>query len=151
MFAQGLRQEFNYHMTSNAQAQSLMTAERALHEESLDSHTPRWQHILDMTTKGAEEEIEQERTNNVELANDLNDLRLQLQEAETQLKEWDDWYDSGVFAPTEEKEGGEEEESGAATFAATKPLLPQFLRLEWKCRTTQTSWFTSLSYLLFSR
>ena len=73
-------------------------AERALHEESLDSHTARWQQVLDMTTRGAEEEIEQERTNNVELANDLNNLRLQLQEAEVQLKEWDDSYDSGVFA-----------------------------------------------------
>ena len=77
-----------------------------------------------MTTRGAEEEIEQERTNNVELVNNLNDLRLQLQEAEVQLKEWDDWYDSGVFTPAEEKGEGEEEETGAAAHAATKPLLP---------------------------
>ena len=55
-FAQDLRQELNYHMTSNAQAQSLLSAERALHEETLDSHTARWQQVLDMTTKGAEEE-----------------------------------------------------------------------------------------------
>ena len=122
-FAQDLHQELNYHMTSNVQAQSLLSAERALHEESLDNHTARWQ-VLDMTTRGAEEEIEQERTNNVELANNLNDLRLQLQEAEVQLKEWDDEYDSGVFVPAEEKEGGEEEETGAAANAATKPLLP---------------------------
>ena len=86
-FAQDLHQELNYHMTSNAQAQSLLSAERALHEESLDSHTARWQQVLDMTTKGAEEEIEQERTQNVELAVNLNDLRLELQEAEVQLKE----------------------------------------------------------------
>ena len=123
-FAQDLHQELDYHMTSNAQAQSLLTAERALHEESLDSHTARWQQALDMTTKGAEEEIEQERTQKVELALNLNDLRLQLQEAEVQLKEWDDWYDSGVFAPTEEKEAGEEEETGAASQAASLPPAP---------------------------
>ena len=123
-FAQDLHQELNYHMTSNAQAQSLLSAERALHEESLDNHTARWQQVLDMTTRGAEEEIEQQRANNDELANNLNDLRPQLQEAEVQLKEWDDWYDSGVFAPAQEKEGGEEEETGAAANAATKPLLP---------------------------
>ena len=90
-------------MTSNAQAQSLLSAERALHEESLDNHTARWQQVcqvLDMTTKRAEEEIEQERTNNVELANDVNDLCWQLQEAETELRQWDDWFYSGVFAPT---------------------------------------------------
>ena len=123
-FAQDLHQELNYHMTSNAQAQSLLSAERALHEESLDNHTARWQQVLDMTTKGAEEEIEQERTHNVELALNLNDLRQQLQEAEVQLKEWDDWYDSGVFTPAEEKGAGEEEETGAASQAATKPSLP---------------------------
>ena len=92
-----LHQELNYHMTSNAQAQSLLSAERALHEETLDNHTARWQQVLDMTTKGAEEEIEQERTQNVELALNLNDLRLQLQEAETQLKEW-----SGMTGMTQE-------------------------------------------------
>ena len=123
-FAQDLHQELNYHMTSNAQAQSLLSAERALHEETLDNHTVRWQQVLDMTTKGAEEKIEQERTQNVELALNLNDLRLQLQEAETQLKEWDDWYDSGVFTPNEEQGAGEEEKSGAAARAATKPSLP---------------------------
>ena len=83
-FAQGLHQELNYHMTSHAQAQSWLSAERVLHEESLDNHTARWQQVLDMTTKGAQEETEQERTNNVELANDMNDLCLQLQEAETE-------------------------------------------------------------------
>ena len=123
-FAQDLHQELNYHMTSNAQAQSLLFAERVLHDESLHNHTARWQQVLDMTTRGAEEEIEQERTNNIELANDLNDLRLELQEAEVQLKEWDDWYDSGVFTPGEEKEAGKQEETEAASNAATKPSLP---------------------------
>ena len=122
-FAQDLHQELNYHMTSNAQAQSLLFAERALHEESLHSDSCEMAAGLGHTTRGAEE-IEQERTYNVELANDLNDLRLQLQEAEVQLKEWGDWYDSGVFAPAEEKEAGEEEETGAASSAATKPSLP---------------------------
>ena len=61
-FAQDLHQELNYHTTSNAQAQSLLSAERALHEETLDNHTVTWQQVLDMTTTGAEEEVEQERT-----------------------------------------------------------------------------------------
>ena len=107
-FVQGLHQELNDRMTLNAQTQSLLSAERVLHEESLDNHTARRQQVLDMTTRGAEEEIEQERTNNVELAKDLNDLCLQLQEAEIQFPKWDDWFESGVFAPAEEKEGGEE-------------------------------------------
>ena len=83
-----------------------------------------------MTTRGAEEEIEQERTNNVELANDLNDLRLRVQEAEVQLKEWDNWFESGVFAPAEEKEEGEEGESEAATLLLQSLFcLPQLLSL----------------------
>ena len=91
--------------------------------------------------KGAEEEIEQERTNNVELANDMNDLRWQLLEAETQLREWDDWYELGVFAPTEEKGEGEEKETGAATFAVAKPSSPPAPRASYYSRSSTQSCF----------
>ena len=60
-FAQGLHQKLSYHVTSSAQSQSLLSAEGALRDEALDNHTAKWQQVLDMTTKGAEEEVEQER------------------------------------------------------------------------------------------
>ena len=86
-FAQRLRQEVEYHSTSSAQAQSLLSAERQQYDKDLKEQAERWQQSLDMVTQGAEEELREEQE-------DCQELRQELAEAQTTLLEWDDWYDT---------------------------------------------------------
>ena len=84
-----------------------------------------------MTTKGAEEEIEQAKSLRVEPACDMNELCLELQQAETELREWDDWCNSGVFSPTGVTGAGEEEEAETANLCRHEghfPVTPAILQ-----------------------
>ena len=48
-------EELQHHMTSNAQAQSLLAAERRHHNKALEEQANRWQTALDLVTEGTDE------------------------------------------------------------------------------------------------
>ena len=75
-FAQRLRQEVEYHATSSAQAQSLLSAERQKYDKDLKEQAERWQQSLDMVTQGAEDELREEQE-------DCQELRQEMAEAQT--------------------------------------------------------------------
>ena len=111
-FAQRLRQEVDYHATSSAQAQSLLSAERQQYDKDLKEQAERWQQSLDMVTQGAEDELREEQE-------DCQELRQELAEAQTTLLEWDDWYDTEYLPLLEHQE---DEHS----FAETNALFRSF-------------------------
>ena len=111
-FAQRLRQEVEYHATSSAQGQSLLSAERQQYDKDLKEQAERWQQSLDMVTQGAEDELREEQE-------DCQELRQELAEAQTTLLEWDDWYDTEYLPLLEHQE---DEHS----FAETNALFRSF-------------------------
>ena len=113
-FAQRLRQEVEYHSTSSAQAQSLLSAERQQYDKDLKEQAERWQQSLDMVTQGAEEELREEQE-------DCQELRQELAEAQTTLLEWDEWYDTEYLPLLEQQE---EEHSLAETNALFRSFNP---------------------------
>ena len=52
-------------------------------------------------SKWEEEDVEQERTLTVQAEVETNIFRLELQEAQEELRNWDDWYSSGVLPEAE--------------------------------------------------
>ena len=58
-FAEGTRAEYaeelHHHQIAQAQAQSLLAAERQHHNAALEEQSARWQNALDLATQGAEE------------------------------------------------------------------------------------------------
>ena len=113
-FAQRLRQEVDYHSTSSAQAQSLLSAERQQYDKDLKEQAERWQQSLDMVTQGAEEELREEQE-------DCQELRQELAEAQTTLLEWDEWYDTEYLPLLEQQE---DEHSLAETNALFQSFNP---------------------------
>ena len=113
-FAQRLRQEAEYHSTSSAQAQSLLSAERQQYDKDLKEQAERWQQSHDMVTQGAEDNLREEQE-------DCQELRQELAEAQTTLLEWGDWYDT-EYLPFEILEHQEE----GVSFAETNALFHSF-------------------------
>ena len=58
--------------------------------------------------------IEQERSENVEREVQLNIFRLELHDAQEELRNWDDWYTSGILLEAETSLHAEEEEGSSS-------------------------------------
>ena len=56
-FANNLQQELQYHMTSNAQSQSLLSAERDKFRQEYDVQAEKWNHYSEEITQQAEETL----------------------------------------------------------------------------------------------
>ena len=122
-FAHHLRQELEYQTTSNAQAQSLLSAERRQRDIDLDDQAERWQEAVDMITTGAQEELNHEiqECTMEEMTN--QELRQELEEAQNDLTAWDDWYNDNHLPFLEAQES-------EASFAQTNELMAGFNKPE---------------------
>ena len=85
-FAHDLREEVQYHMTSNAQAQSVLARERQLFQENLDEQMTRWTAHSQRLSEHAETVI-------AELVDNEVNLEEELHNTQTQLEEWVQWYE----------------------------------------------------------
>ena len=115
LYSQGLQQELQYRMSAQAQAESLLAAERRNAQKHLDEQATQWEAALHQDTEMAEEVVEQERTNTVEAEVETNVFRLELQESQQELQTWDDWYTSGALPEAETSEH-QEDRRGATCF-----------------------------------
>ena len=79
-FAHHLRQELEYQTTSNAQAQSLLSAERRQRDIDLDDQAERWKEAVDIITTGAQEELNREIQECLEEEMTNQELRQELEE-----------------------------------------------------------------------
>ena len=137
IYSEELHQELQYHQTAQAQAESLLAAERQRAEHTLLEQANQWQSALRNVSEWGETAVEQERSENVEQEVQLNIFRLELQEAHEELRNWDDWYSSGVL-PEAETSLDTEEEEGSPSLPApaiseqvqgtSSPLTPPVLQ-----------------------
>ena len=104
VYSQGLQQELRYHMNAQAQAESLLAAERQTAHATLNEQTTQWEAALHQVTEMAEEAVEQERTKTVEAEVNLNVFRPELQESQEELQVWTDWYGDLPEAETSEQQ-----------------------------------------------
>ena len=104
VYSQSLQQELRYHMNAQAQAESLLAAERQTAQTTLNEQTNQWEAALHQVTEMAEEAVEQERTKTVEAEVNLNVFRLELQESQDELQTWTDWCGDLPEAETSEQQ-----------------------------------------------
>ena len=97
LHSQSLQQELQYHMNAQAQAESLLAAENQNAQKTLDEQAAQWEAALHQGSEIAQEAVEQERTNIVEVEVETNVFRLELQESQQELQTWDDWYTLWCF------------------------------------------------------
>ena len=134
IYSEELNQELLYHQTAQAQAESLLAAERQRAEHTLQEQTHQWQDALSNVTEWGEAAVEQERSETVEAEVETNIFRLELQEAQEELRNWDDWYSSGILPEAETSLLREEE--GTSSLPAipeqvqgtSSPLTPPVLQ-----------------------
>ena len=94
-----------HHQIAQAQAQSLLTAERQHRNTALEEQSTRWQETLDMVTAGAEEVHREDAANEEEAQRQMLFLWDEFMISQHQLEEWQRWYENN--APEEvEKKGG---------------------------------------------
>ena len=122
IYSEELHQELQYHQTAQAQAESLLAAERQRAEHTLREQTSQWQSALRNVSEWGETAVEQERSETVEREVQLNIFRLELQDTQEELRNWDDWYSSGVL-PEAETSLHTEEEEGSSSLPA--PAIPE--------------------------
>ena len=103
------------HQTAQAQAESLLAAERQHSQKILQEQTEKWEATLQQAIQGGEEAVEAERTLTVQAEVETNIFPLELQEAQEELRTWDDWYESDTLHEAETSELQQEEQ----------PILPE--------------------------
>ena len=113
-------------MNAQAQTESLLAAEHKNAQTTLDKQANQWEAALHQVTEMAEEAVEQERTSTVEGEVDTNVFRLELQESQQELQNWDDWYNSGVLPEAETPEQ-EDFHSIAGEQPASLPAISELL------------------------
>ena len=117
-FAQQLREEVAFQANSTAQAQSLLSAERQQYDKNLKEQTERWQGSLDLVVEGATEELQEYKAENQELIAELN-------QAQQDLWDWEDYYQQQPPAPDPFAETNELFASfNEQDASANKPLPP---------------------------
>ena len=136
-FADGTRaelaEEVHHHQIAQAQAQSLLAAERQHHSAALEEQSTRWQEALDMVTAGAEEMHHEDVAEEEEAVRQSVFLWDEFMISQHRLEEWQRWFEDN--APNEEAEEeleiamwnrGEEAEAATAEANAAKapPPLP---------------------------
>ena len=97
IYSEELHQELHYHQTAQAQAESLLAAETQRAEHTLQEQAAQWQSALRNVSEWGETAVEQERSESVEREVQLNIFRLELQDVQEELRNWDDWYSSGIL------------------------------------------------------
>ena len=105
-FAEGTRAEFaeevHHHQIAQAQAQSLLAAERQHHEAVIEEQADRWQNDMDLVTEGAEEAHLEEVTKAQETVAQSEQVWDEWMITQHQLRERQRWYE--VAAPIERRE-----------------------------------------------
>ena len=126
VYSQSLQQELRYHMNAQAQAESLLAAERQTAQTTLNEQTNQWEAALHQVTEMAEEAVEQERTKTVEAEVNLNVFRLELQESQEELQVWTDWYaDLPDLPEAETSEQQEDLHPAAEEHTASLPAVSE--------------------------
>ena len=87
-YAANLQQELQYHMTSNAQSQSLLSAERDKLHKEYDVQAEKWNHYSEEITQQAEEALQG-------LTDEYNELGEELAVAQLHLLQWEEWQQEG--------------------------------------------------------
>ena len=114
IYSEELHQELQYHQTAQAQAESLLAAERQRAEHTLHEQATQWQSALRNVSEWGETAVEHERSESVEREVQLNIFRLELHDAQEELRNWDDWYSSGILPEAETSLHTEEEEGSSS-------------------------------------
>ena len=104
-FADGTRAEFvevvHHHQIAQAQAQSLLAAERQHHNATLEEQSTRWQEALDIVTAGAEQMHQEDVAGEEEVHRQMMYLWGEFMLSQHQLEGWQRWYEGN--APSEEE------------------------------------------------
>ena len=122
IYSEELHQELQYHQTAQAQAESLLAAERQRAEHTLREQASQWQSALRNVSEWERTAVEQERSETVEAEAQANIFRLELQDAQEELRNWDDWY-SGRIPPEAETSLLREDEEDSSSLPA--PAIPE--------------------------
>ena len=93
--------ELLYHQNAQAQAESLLAAERQQSQKILQEQTHQWEAALQQVVRGGEEAVKRERTLTVEAEGQTNIFRLEHQEALQEIASWEEWCQT---EPAEEAE-----------------------------------------------
>ena len=116
-FANNLQQELQYHMTSNAQSQSLLSAERDKFRKEYDVQAEKWSHYSEEITQQAEEALQG-------LTDEHNAIGEELAQVHNDLFHWTEWYQEGLPPQTQAEDGMGPEEV-KELFAALNQDEPQ--------------------------
>ena len=139
IYSEELHHELQYHQTAQAQAESLLAAERQRAEHTLHEQATHWQSALRNVSEWGETAVEQERSESVEREVQLNIFRIELHDAQEELRNWDDWYSSGIVPEAETSLQAEEEEGSSSlpvpdtsrpVQGAPAPLTPPVLQTQ---------------------
>ena len=106
-------------MTSRAQSQSLLSAERDKFRKEYDVQAEKWSHYSEEITHQAEEETLQN------LTDDYNELREELALAQSHLLQWEEWQQEDFPPQTQAEEDGMGREEIKEFFAALNQDEPQ--------------------------
>ena len=117
-FANNLQQELQYHMTSNAQSQSLLSAERDKFRKEYDVQAKKWNHYSEEITHQAEETLQG-------LTDEYNELGEELAMAQLHLLQWEEWQQEGFPPQTQAEEDGMGPEEIKEFFASLNQDEPQ--------------------------
>ena len=127
LYFQSSQHQLQYHMNAQAQAEFLLAVECQHAQKALDEQATQWEAALHQVTERGEEAVEQERTNTVETEVqtrlERNIFRLELQESQEELRNWDDLYTSGVSPEAETSERQEDLHSIAGEQPASLPAI----------------------------
>ena len=97
-FANNLQKELQYHMTSNGQSQSLLSAERDKFRQEYDAQAEKWSHYSEITQQ-AEEALQG-------LTDEHNTIEKEPAQAQNDLFDWTEWYQEGFPPRTQAEEDG---------------------------------------------
>ena len=130
---QNLQQELLYHQNAQAQAESLLAAERQQSQKILQEQTEQWEAALQQVVQGGEEAVEREKTLTVEAKVETNIFRLEHQEARQELTAWEEWCEAEpgeeaeLSDPPQEKEPPLQGYPGLPTGSSplTRPVMQQ--------------------------
>ena len=117
-YAANLQQELQYHVPSNAQSQSLLSAERDEFRKEYDVQVEKWSHYSEGITQKAEETLQG-------LTDEYNELGEELAVAQLHLLQREEWQQEGLPPQTQSEEGGMGREEIAEFFAALNQDEPQ--------------------------
>ena len=102
-YAANIQQELQYHMTSNAQSQSLLSAERDKFRKEYDVQAEKWSNYSEEITQRAEETLQN-------LTDDYNEMGEELAVAQAHLLQWEEWQQEKFPPTTQAEENGMEQE-----------------------------------------